>query len=339
VPINYIANPEIDQGLWQHFGLAAGDREGLFQALGVDFRGVGPGYVGPPMPDLGPDRHQGLWGTRMKRISHGTGEYWDYCEWLLKDADTVEEIDAFPWHPSPDHFDYSSLPAQIEHNRGYCVWIGGAGTPDLLNGSGMVRTMERVLLDLALEEPALMRLFDLRTQFHVEFLARCLEAGQGKIDLVWMGDDFGSQRGPLISMATFRKHIRPRHQQVIDVVKSYGLPILFHSCGSTRRFMPDLIEMGVDVMDTLQPEAAEMDPAELKAEFGDRLAFHGMISTAGAVAAGSVADTVAEVTERLETMMPGGGYLLAPTHALQSNSPIENVVAMYDTARRVGVYN
>jgi uroporphyrinogen decarboxylase len=338
VPLNYIANPEIDRGLWAHFGLAAGDHEGLRLALGVDLRVVGPRYIGPPMPDLGPDRIQGLWGTRMRRVGHGTGEYWDYAEWLLKDAATVEEIEAFPWHPTPDMFDYSVIPDQIAANAGYAIVLGGAGVPDLLNGSGMVYTPERVLMDLALEDPCLLRLFDIRTAFHVEWAARCLEAAAGGVDLFWMGDDFGSQRGPLISMAAFRKHIRPRHEQVIAVVKAAGLPVMLHSCGSTRAFMPDLIEMGVNVMDTLQPEAADMDPADLKAVFGDQLAFHGMISTAGAVATGGVADVEAEVTERLETMMPGGGYLLAPTHALQSNSPIENVVAMYETARRVGVY-
>ncbi|MCC7495479.1 MAG: hypothetical protein IT204_24225 [Fimbriimonadaceae bacterium] len=338
VPLNYLANPEITVGLWDHYGLTHGDHEGLLQRLGVDFRSVGPRYIGPPLPDLGPDRRQGLWGTIVRRIGHGTGEYWDYAEFLLKEVQTAAEVDAFPWIPSPDHFDYSVIPAQIAHHRDKCIVLGGAGTPDLLNGSGMVMGTERVLLGLALEDEALNRLFDLRTQFHVEFTARSLEAAAGGADLLWMGEDLGSQKGPLISMDTFRRVIRPRHEQVLAVGKQAGLPVMLHSCGSTRRFMDELIDMGVDVLDTLQPEAAEMDPADLKANVGDRLAFHGMISTAGMVAYGTVAETIAEVTARLETMMPGGGYCLAPTHALQSNSPIVNVVAMYETAARVGVY-
>ncbi|NUQ01521.1 MAG: hypothetical protein HUU35_16880 [Armatimonadetes bacterium] len=338
VPINYFANPEVTAGLHQHFGLAGHDHEGLRQRLGVDFRSVGPRYIGPPLPDLGPDRRQGLWGVRTRRVGHGTGEYWDYAEWLLRDAATVEEIDAFPYHLHPDHFDYGSLPAQLAATEGYCRVLGGPGTPDLLNGSGMVMTPERVLLDLGLESEVLFRLFDLRTEFHVEFTRRCIEAADGQIDLFWMGEDLGSQKGPLISLNTFRRHIRPRHERVMAVARDYGIPIMLHSCGSTRRFMPDLIDMGFDVLDTLQPEAAEMEPAELKAEFGDRLAFHGMISTAGAVAYGTVDEVVAEVTERLVTMMPGGGYCLAPTHSLQSNSPTANVVAMYETAQRLGVY-
>lgn len=337
VPINYLANPEVTTGLLQHYGLG-NDYEGLLDRLGVDFRMVGPRYVGPPPPDLGPDRRQGLWGIRMRRIGHGTGEYWDYDEWLLRDCETVEELERYPWFPSPDDFDYSVVPEQIERWKDYCIVTGGAGTPDLMNGSGFLLSPERVLLGLGLEDPVLLRLFDIRTEFHVELTRRTLEAADGGVDLVWMGEDLGTQRGALISMNTFRKHIRPRHEAVLAVVKEYGLPAMLHSCGSTRVFIPELIDMGYDCLDTLQPEAAGMVPAELKAEFGDRLCFHGMISTAGAVAYGTVADVIKEVTETLEVMMPGGGYMLAPTHQLQSNSPIENVVAMYDTAREAGRY-
>ncbi len=338
VPVNYFANPEITRGLADHFGLRHDDGEGLRLALGVDFRSIGPRYIGPAPPDLGPDRRQGLWGTRVRRVAHETGEYWDYDEWLLSEAETVEDIEAFPYHLSPDHYDYDSLSDQLAAAGDHCVVLGGPGVPDLLNGSGMVRTPERVLLDLGLEHPALMRLFDLRAECWYEITRRCLEQVAERIDLFWMGEDLGSQRGPLISLNTFRRLIRPRHQRIIDLVKAHGIPVMLHSCGSTRRFMPDLIDMGIDVLDTLQPEAAEMEPAELKAEHGDKLAFHGMISTGGAVAYGTVDEVEAEVTQRLRTMMPGGGYCLAPTHALQSNSPIANVVAMYDTARRAGVY-
>ncbi|MBI2298349.1 MAG: hypothetical protein HYU66_05250 [Armatimonadetes bacterium] len=336
VPINYLANPEITTGLMEWFGLDS--YEALLERLGVDFRGVGPAYTGPPMPDLGPDRRQGPWGIRMRRVAHGTGEYWDYDEFILRDARTVEDVNAFPWHLSPDHFDYSVIPAQIERNRDYCLFIGGAGTPDLMNGSGFVFHPERVLLGLGDEDPALLRLFDIRTEFWVEHARRILEAADGRADLFWFGEDLGTQRGPLISLNTFRRHIRPRHEAVLAVAKEYGLPTMLHSCGSTRMFIPDLIDMGYDVLDTLQPEADGMEPASLKKDFGAKLAFHGMISTAGAVAYGIVDDVKREVAERLETMMPGGGYLLAPTHALQSNSPIENVVAMYETARDVGRY-
>jgi uroporphyrinogen decarboxylase len=94
----------------------------------------------------------------------------------------------------------------------------------------------------------------------------------------------------------------------------------------------------IGVIDTLQPEAKDMAPALLKSGFGDRLSFHGSISTGGAVAFSSVDDTITEVRQVLEVMKPGGGYALSPSHALQDNSPTENVVAMYEAARKYGVY-
>jgi uroporphyrinogen decarboxylase len=96
--------------------------------------------------------------------------------------------------------------------------------------------------------------------------------------------------------------------------------------------------MGIDVVDTLQPEAKDMAPAYLKERFGDQLAFHGCISTAGPVAYGTVQEVVDDVCVTLKTMMPGGGYALAPTHQLQDNSPTENVVAMYEAAKKYGQY-
>jgi len=96
--------------------------------------------------------------------------------------------------------------------------------------------------------------------------------------------------------------------------------------------------MGISIIDTLQPEATNMQPAYLKSNFGDRLSFHGSITTGGAVAFGTVEETIKVVSETLETMMPGGGYALAPSHALQDNSPTENVLALYEAAKKYGRY-
>jgi uroporphyrinogen decarboxylase len=114
---------------------------------------------------------------------------------------------------------------------------------------------------------------------------------------------------------------------------------MVHSCGSSSWAYPDFIEMGVQVVDTLQPEAVRMAPAWLKSTYGADLSFHGCISTAGPVASGSREETIASVEEVLRIMMPGGGYALSPTHMLQDNSPTENVLAVYETALKMGHYS
>ncbi len=336
VPVDYSANPAIDLRLKQHFNLAPGDDEGLLQALGVDFRYVWAPYTGPRLhPEL-PGRTVDMWGIHRRWVEHDTGGYWDYCDFPLKDAD-LETIANWPL-PSPDDFDYAQTHQSARSFSPFCVVAGSAGVGDIINSTGMIRTMEQVLVDLLTDNEAGLRYIDRKMAVMLEVTERILVAGRGLIDVFFLGEDLGTQIGPMISPRLFRKHLRPRLQRFIDLAKAYNLPVMFHSCGSSSWVFPDLAEMGVDVIDTLQPEAANMSPAYLKARFGDQLAFHGCISTGGPVAYGTVEDVIRNVEETLAIMMPGGGYALAPSHSLQDNSPTQNVLAMYETARRAGRY-
>ena len=339
VPINYSSNPGIDGRLKAHFGLAADDDAGLADKLGVDFRGVGPAYAGPPLHEDSPDpdrRIDPVWGVHTRRIAHDTGEYWDFCDFPLRDADE-EAAERWPM-PDPDNFNYDFIADACRRNAQWAVHAGGAGTGDIINSTGAVRTMEQVLVDLLTDDPAGLRIIDRKLEVGLEVTRRTLEAADGGVDFLWLGEDLGTQHSPLISLDLFRRHIRPRHQKLVDLAKAYDVPVMIHTCGSSSWAYEDFIEMGINVVDTLQPEAADMSPAYLKKHFGGRLAFHGCISTAGPVAFGSVQDVVDDCARTLEIMMPGGGYCFAPTHQLQDNSPTENVVAMYETAHRLGGY-
>ena len=337
VGVNYSANEDIDGRLKRHFGLARDDDEGLKKALGVDFRQVAPSYRGAPLHAEVPGRHVNpLWGIRTRWIEHDSGGYWDFCDFPLADADE-EEVAAWPM-PSAEDFDYSRVAGDCRANGRYALHVGQPGLGDIINGTGMMRSMEKVFVDLITDDPAGLLLMDRRVTVNLEITRRTIEAARGGIDFMWLGEDLGTQRGPLISPALFRKHIRPRLARFVDVAKSFGIPVMIHSCGSSSWAYDDFVEMGVGVVDTLQPEAADMSPGYLKERFGDRLAFHGCISTAGPLAYGSVEDVVANVRETLEIMMPGGGYCLAPTHSIQDNTPTENVLAMYEAARKYGTY-
>jgi len=338
VPIDYDANAGIDARLKAHFGLQANDWEGLRKVLGVDFRGMWAAYTGPKLHADIPERGVMVddYGIHRRWVEHESGGYWDYCDFPLQDA-TEEEIAAWPL-PNPDDYDYSSIAEQCRARQEYALFVGGPGLGDIINSNGMLRTMEQVLVDLITDDPAGLLLMRRKTEMNLEITRRILEAADGGIDFMWMGEDLGTQNSPILSLDLFRKHIRPLHQQCIDLAKVYNIPVMIHTCGSSSWAYDDFIEMGVNAVDTLQPEAKNMEPAYLKQRYGHALAFHGCISTAGPVAYGSVADTVAYCRQTLETMMPGGGYCFAPTHSLQDNSPTENVVAMYETAQKYGVY-
>lgn len=336
VPLNYSSNPGIDLRLKQHFGLAADDKDGLLQALGVDFRSVGARFVGPKKHADIPGRLVDEWGIHRRWVEHESGGYWDYCDFPLQNA-TVDEVAAWPL-PSPDDYDYSHIAEACARYQDYGIVAGGAGTGCIMNTAGFWRGMEQVFIDLLTDDPAGLLLIDRFLAVQLRTMARTLEAGRGGFQVMWMGEDLGTQKSPMISMDLFRRHIRPRQQPFIDLAKAHGLLVVLHTCGSSSWTYDDYTEMGVDVFDTLQPEAKDMSPRYLKQRFGDRASFHGAISTAGVVAFGTVDEVVANVRETLAIMMPGGGYALAPTHQWQDNSPTENLLAVYDAARRFGVY-
>ena len=336
VPIDYLANPGIDRRLKKHYSLKPDDDEGLRRKLGVDFFEIIAPYVGPKLHADVSDRMIDDWGIRRRWVEHESGGYWDFCDFPLKDAD-LETVESWPM-PSPDDYDYSQVPLLCEKNNDYCLLVGNPGAGDNINNTGMIRTMEQVLVDLMLDGPVTLRYMDRKNAIQLEILLRTLEAAKGRIDILWLGEDLGSQIGPLISLELFRKQIRPRLQPFVDLGRSFGLPVMMHSCGSSSFAYDDFIEMGISIVDTLQPEAKNMAPLYLKQRFGDRLAFHGCISTAGVVASGSVEETVETVRDTLEVMMPGGGYAFSPTHMFQDNSPTVNVVALYEAVHRFGRY-
>jgi len=336
VPVNYEANPGIDGRLKEHFDLKPDDDEGLRQVLGVDFRRAGAPYTGPRLHADITERGVKVddWGIHRRWIEHETGGYWDFCDFPLQHAD-AETIANWPL-PHPDQYEYSEVAAQCQRLGDYAVCLNCFG--DLINGNGMLRSMEQTLVDLITDDPAGLMLADRRFGIQLEVARRTLEAAQGGIDILWLGEDLGTQDRQMISMDVFRRHFRPRYQQLVDLGKAFGLQVIIHTCGSSSWAYEDFIDMGMDAVDTLQPEAREMSPAYLKETFGGRLAFHGCISTAGPVAFGSAGEVVDYCRQTLDTMMPGGGYCFAPTHALQDNSPTENVVAMYEAARAHGTY-
>lgn len=324
IPIDFTTNPGILALLRKHFGKAD-----ILDDLNVDFRHVGAPYIGPMLHEKIPGMDvDPVTGMRSRWIEHQSGGYHEICDYPLKDADE-EQAAAWPV-PSADDFDYTKIQDACKKYGRYAVSIGGP--PDIINNTGRLRTMEQVLIDLVTDDPAGLMIIDKRTGYELEVLYRTLEASKGGIDFLFLGEDLGTQRGAVMSPELFRKHIKPRLKKFADLGRHFGIPVMIHSCGSSSWAFDDLIQIGISAVDTLQPEAKDMDPLYLKKTYGGRLAFHGCISTAGPLAYGTADEVRKYVKDIIGIMKPGGGYMLAPTHQIQDNSPLENVLAMYETA-------
>jgi len=343
VTVGYEANPEIHKKLCAALGVKPNDTDALYAALGVDYRGLVPDYTGPDLfadlrANVGPDRHvDPLLGCVTRWVEHGNGGYWDYCDFPLADADD-EAFAAFPV-PNPDHFDYDGALEQAKAwSKTYAIHAANPGVGDVINSDGMLMGMEDALCHLALGNEAAIDFIDRRSNYNLGVQERLLDKCGKYIDFMWLGEDLGTQIAPIISLELYRKYIKPIHRRFIALAESYNLPTIIHTCGSSSWAYEDMIESGMRGVDTLQPEALNMDPAYLVKHFGGRLTFRGCISTAGPLTYGTAAEVEQICRETLEIMMPVRGYHFAPTHAIQDNTPVENVIAMYQAAHTFGRY-
>jgi len=335
VPMNYLANPAINKSLASVLRVPD-NCASVADALGCDIHEVTPRYTGPnlfaPIANRSVDP---LWGIVTRWVENESGGYWDYCDFPLADADN-ETIEGWPV-PNPDDFDYDAVARECRQFRHKAVCFGNPGLGDIMNTTGMLRGMENIYVDLLVETEAVLAYIDRRLASQLGVMERVLRHCGDEIDFIWTGEDLGTQQGPLISLDLFRNQLRPRHQQIVDMASAFRRPVMIHSCGSASWAYEDFIGMGIEGVDTLQPEAANMEPASLARRFGSRLMFHGGMSTAK-IAAMSAAEAEQEVRDVLEIMMPYRGYCFAPTHMIQDNTPVENVLAMYRAAREAGRY-
>jgi len=296
----------------------------------IDVREVAPRYIGPTLAD-GED----IWGVHRSWISHGTGSYFEIDRYPLAEARTKADLDRHRW-PSPDWFDYASLPRRIAAAR-------ADGDPALIVTNGNIfesgwymRGFETTLGDLV-EEPDLVHdLLDRVTGFYTEFFRRVLTAADGGIDLVFTADDIGGQRGLLISLKTWEEFIKPRHVKLNGVIHEFGAKVVYHSDGDVMDAVGGLVEMGIDVLQALQFSAGKMDPGVLKAKWGDQLCFEGGVSVQTTLPFGSVDEVRCEVEHVVSVLGKGGGYILGPSHVIQGETPPENIVAMFETAANLG---
>ncbi|HCA47922.1 MAG TPA: hypothetical protein DEP45_11405 [Armatimonadetes bacterium] len=329
VPLQVYLTPEIHAMLRAHFG----DRD-ILEALGIDLRHVGAPYraecrPGPRLPGKA-DRYD-VWGIGYTNTQYQGGTYPEATELPFAEIDSLDEVEAYPW-PSADDYDYSGLRERAEALGEYAVLFGGAGIPDIVNGVSRGRGMERVLVDIMTNDPVGVAIIDKRVEHYYEHCRRALEAAGDAIDILALGEDCGQQGGRLFPPKIFDEFFVPRLQRFIDLAHEHGCLAMLHSCGDTHEIMPTFIEMGLDILDAMQPEPAGMDPATIKRLYGDRLTFCGLVSTQQTLPHGSVEDVRCEVRERIEVVGAGGGYILAPAHCIQPDTPLENVLAMYDEA-------
>jgi len=335
VPVDFWAEPDVKQNLCGHLGLD--DEEQLLQQFSVDIRCIYPKYIGPELKTFDDGSFEDFWGVIREPVRHSTGVHYEVSYSPLADAKTIDDVARCRW-PQADWFDYSSLAEECERYRDYAVVVGKMGreSQTLFIQTWYSRGLDRILWDMA-DAPNLAKAIVAKImEFRILHVERILGAVAGKADILQFADDYGTQNGLMMSPDMWQEFFMPGLAHLVDLAHQSGLRAFLHSCGGIRELIPHLSHLGIDILNPIQVGARDMIPRELKREFGRDLCFHGSVDTQRTLPYGTSSDVTQEVQNRIEELGEGGGFILAPTHTIEPDVPLDNIVAMYEAAERYG---
>lgn len=288
-----------------------------------------PEWAGAPLPE---PHYMTIWGIRTRRAEYGTGGYDEVEHAPLADADSIDQIASYPW-PSADDFDYTCLKRQWREKdpEGEKAIRVSGGNP--LEIYTWMTGMEEAMINLATNPELVTAALKKINRFFMDRLERTIAALDRPVRIVQCADDLGSQTGLLISRSMYRELVQPIHRELFAHAHRTApeAKVFMHSDGAVFDILPDVIEAGVDGLEAVQVDAAGMAPHRLKETYGSSLCFQGAISVQTLLPHGSTNEVRLVCRETSDVMRVGGGWLAAPTHAIQVGTPADNILAMLES--------
>lgn len=282
------------------------------------------------------------WGIGWKMPKDG-GWYFDQFYHPLAEAQTLEDIEKYPFPDPDDPARYEGLRERLrytarEKRQGVFLSCMCSGILEL---AAWMRGFENFYTDLVTNEKLAVGLMRRILEIKLRYWEIALREAGENVDVVAEADDLGAQLRPLISPVTYRRLIKPLHKELFDFIHARThAKLFFHSCGAIRPLIPDLIDAGVEVINPVQVSASGMNSGELKREFGNDLVFWGGgVDTQHVLTSGTPEQVKADVRRRIEDLAPGGGFVFAAVHNIQGNVPPENILAMWEAWNQYGVYS
>jgi uroporphyrinogen decarboxylase len=273
------------------------------------------------------------WRRRMRLSRNPVGAYEEFTDPPLGAATSVADVGNHPW-PEPDWWNFSPMRDIVRQLDSYQEYHIRFRIGSVFEVAWQLRGLEQFLTDLAIQPRIPLAIMDRLTDICVENTRRVLEIMGDRLDMVYFYDDVATQASLMISPKMWREFIRPRHARLIEAARSQGVTVMYHCDGAIRPLIPELLDLGVQVLNPIQADAEGMSPEGLKKEFGDRLCFHGGIDIVRTLPRGTVEDVRKEVCDRVRVLGRDGGYILASSHHIQADTPMDNILAMYDLSLR-----
>jgi len=311
----------------------------LLDALGTDIRYV---HLRPPTGYMDNQQEDGTWIDEWGLTHHVIeGGYYELGGTPLAEA-SIEDIETYSWPDINDPARYTGLKEEVEdlfNNTDYAIGAYRPMVSGIFEVSHYLCGMEKLLMNLLLDKKFVDTLLWKLTEVQGEILKQYLEIVGPYVQIVEWADDVGTQNGPMFSPELYKELILEKHTYISKIVKDKapGAKLLLHSCGAVKRFIPYFIEAGFDILNPVQPNAKNMAPADLKAEFGSEISFLGGVDVQQTMR-GPEEGVRSEVKLRIAELGPGGGFVLAPSHNFGDDVPLENILAFFETARDFGKY-
>lgn len=282
------------------------------------------------------------WGIGWKMPKEG-GWYYDMFDHPMKNVASLAEVEKYPWPDPTDPARFTGLAERARHaaqveKQG--VFLGGLSA-GIMEMAAWMRGFENYFSDFANNEKLLVAIMEKVVEMKLAYWEIALREVGDNVDAIGEADDFAGQYRMLISPAMYRRIVKPLHRRLFDFIHARTRArIFFHSCGAIRPVIPDLIEIGVDILNPVQVSATGMDSAELKREFGKDITFWGGgVDTQRVLGTGTPEQVRQDVRRRITDLAPGGGFVFATVHNIQGNVPPENIMAMWETLQQYGVYH
>jgi uroporphyrinogen decarboxylase len=306
--------------------------ERMLQYLGVDTRYI---FANPPSTWEYRVNEDGSWVDEFGTLYLRTEYYCDFRKYPLEDAETIEDLKVFKLPDPEDPARFKGLREKAKwlyENTDYAIVAGSY--PSLYYTAWVLRGYQNFMLDTAADEKFANYILDMIMDWYTAYMGRYLEEIGDYIDIMWSGDDWGDQHGPLINPKEFRKNVVPRFKKIISFMKSKSsAKMSYHCCGSVTWCLDDLYDFGVDIIQPLQANAYDMsDSKRLKQMTYGKLVLHGGLDNQG-VFHKSKKEVQESTAQKIRDFKPGGGYLFASGHNIQANCPPENILGLFETYR------
>ena len=275
------------------------------------------------------------WGATLKRPQEGF--YYDHVAFPIKEA-TMEALKKHPWPDPDDPSRYEGLKemAKAYYEKGYAV---GSYMKGVFETTWILRGFEQALMDMALEPKSYHALADKISEILSRMVENFLTEVGDYLHFFCITCDLGTQLAPMISPADYKTSVRPYEKRIYEVIRRKSkAKVAQHSCGAIFKIIPHLIEAGIDILNPIQTNAKGMDTALLKKEFGKDICFWGGVDAQKILPSGTPEDVEREVKRVIQDLSPEGGFLFGPTHDIQTFTPPENIITLYESGLKYGSY-